>query len=697
MRLLINNFSRGLVDEELSLRNDLPSYNNALIVAENVTHKLYGAVVKRAGTSTILEHEGYKKVYNFRNLPLYIGNTTIEVGAFEGSHPFMNTDIIQVITTKDTVFILEPYVTLRQLKYFENTDSYEYKEFEFTHPALTDDTSEETRTPGTNITLSKLTGNDVLITATQYLPYNPATTYFLNDICTLNVGGHKSVFKLIIAEPTKGIPPVDIDYFEINTAYWERQGADIHPTWDSTFNYSIIDRVYYKGKYYSRLGAGISFNEPPDTSTAVWQENSNTLNNVFLSSFSIDDVGNYVKTNQGIIRIKQVLDVNGDQATIFTENTKAIGDFLHPAVANTAEKDAWFISMNALPPSKIAAIALVQQRLVLSRDDVIYFSKTGDFNWFLQTNVSFTADAFSVKAYSTITTKIKYLSPWRNGIIAYTDRSLLYVYSETIMSALNMRAEETVATNPNDCEPVQVYGDMFYVSTNKLRTVVYSRENGGLISNPLTDHFTFDSPVIKIEYEDQYLHVLTQLGTIYCILYHKLGEIAAISKHIYHTPIIDIVFINDVMYLLTANKVLLRNEGLYTDETSVTREVGQVGYNNTLLTVEDNPNVYGYIYDVLLETVNIDTSILSKTKLTIIDEVSIIQDVVCRVIDTSNILINNQDPEITNGYTGSVRVYESKKVSNWASAQDNEDEYRVNIKSTSPFNFYLKAISINVT
>lgn len=696
MRMLINNWSRGLLDEDLSLRTDLPNYNNALMLANNVTHTLEGGIKKRLGTYILTKDVAYKRIVNFNNLPLFISNTGIKIGSYESSHTFEDISKLQIITTKDQVFLLEPYKQIRELRYFPNTDTYNYKAFEFSHPALTDDTSEETRTPGTNISLSKLNGNDVVITATPYLPYNPATTYFLNDIVTIIVGSHKSVFKLITAEPTKGIPPVDVDYFEINTSYWERQGIDLNPAWDPFISYNILARPYYRGKYYSRLGTGDSIGDQPDISPSVWQENPNNLNNLFLSPFDYTgDIGKYIKTNQGIIRIKQVLDVAGNQANFFTENTKAIGDYLHPAVANTAEKDAWFISMNALPPSKIAAIALIQQRLVLSTNDVIYFSKTGDFNWFLQTNVTFTADAFSVKAYSTITTKIKYLAPWRNGVIAYTDRSLLYVYSDSILSALTMRAEETVSTTPNDCPPVQVYGDMFYVSSNKLRTIIYSRENGGLVSNPLTDHLTFDSPVIKIEYEDQYMHVLTQLGTIYCILYHKLGEIAAISKHVYHSPIKDIVFINDVMYLLTANKVLLRNEGLYTDEASVTREVGQVGYNNTLLTIEDNPNIYGYTYDVQIETSNIDASAISR-KLTEMDDVRIIKEVVCRVINTSSLIINNQDLEITNGYSGAKRVYENKKISKWES-DDNEETYRVNVKSTSPFNFHLKAMSLDIT
>ena len=78
------------------------------------------------------------------------------------------------------------------------------------------------------------------------------------------------------------------------------------------------------------------------------------------------------------------------------------------------------------------------------------------------------------------------------------------------------------------------------------------------------------------------------------------------------------------------------------------------------------------------------------------DDVRIIKEVVCRVINTSSLIINNQDLEITNGYSGAKRVYENKKISKWESG-DNEETYRVNVKSTSPFNFHLKAMSLDIT
>jgi len=521
----------------------------------------------------------------------------------------------------------------------------------------------------------------------------------------------------MIYTSAKGIPPVDVNYFEINSFYWQRDTLNLvtYPTWGSSVNYAAGAQVYYKGKYYESDING-NLNKAPDVHTGDWHLVVPIPYD--QSIFELSDVGKYIRVNQGVVLIKQVLNTDGGPATLTSINTKVRGDFLVKAVSLEAIKDSWFISESEFnyvdqimyeAKSNITAICLIQQRLVVSTDNTIYFSQIGDYNNFLQSSVTLTSDAFSVSTYSNLTTVVKYLTPWRNGIIVHTDKTLIYVYSDTLISALTMKAQESVYDPTANCQPVQIQGDVLYISNERLRSVVYSRDSDGLVSVVLSYQYRFENEnIIKIVQHYDYTYLLTDKGYVFCMLYDKLNDIKSISKHTYYNYIIDIEATTDAIYLLTNNgRILLttRDLSIYTDSTVsllANKELGMLAYNPDTRTIITDPDEYdsntryGYQYSVAIQTVNLDMA-RYQNKVTNIDGSQAIKDVVCRVQDTSHLVINNQDTEIKNGYSGSIRIYEDKRISDWTSGDNEQTSYRLNILSLSPFNFTIKGISINVT
>jgi hypothetical protein len=716
MRVNFTNWLGGLVSEDLSLRTDLEAFNTCLHVAQNVTPIITGSLQKRKGTVLIDKDKTYKRMFNFNGVLVYIDNELIYVNNQTFSHQFTDLDTLQFISTKDRAFFLQPYIGIYELRYFKATNDYTFLPFIFKYPALTGNTDERTRTPGSSLKLEKLEGENVLVTAEQYKIYDANTTYFLDDIALVNNAGYITPFKMIYTS-AKGIPPVDVNYFEINSFYWQRDTLNLvaYPTWDNTVNYAAGAQVYYKGKYYESDING-NLNKAPDVHTGDWH--SVVPIPYEQSIFEPDDVGKYIRVNQGVVLIKQVLNTDGGPATLTTINTKVRGDFLVKAVALEAIKDSWFISeseFNYVDPftyeakSNITAICLIQQRLVVSTDNTIYFSQIGDYNNFLQSSVTLTSDAFSVSTYSNLTTVVKYLTPWRNGIIVHTDKTLIYVYSDTLISGLTMKAQESVYDPTANCQPVQIQGDVLYISNERLRSAAYSRDNDGLVSVVLSYQYRFENEnIIKIVQHYDYTYLLTDKGYVFCMLYDKLNDIKSISKHVYYNYIIDIEATTDAIYLLTNNgRILLttRDLSVYTDSTVsllANKELGMLAYDPNTRTIITDPDEYdsntryGYQYSVAIQTVNLDMA-RYQNKVTNIDGSQAIKDVVCRVQDTSHLVINNQDTEIKNGYTGSIRIYEDKRISDWTSGDNEANSYRLNILSLSPFNFTIKGISINVT
>lgn len=713
MRYPITNFIGGLIDEDLSLRTDLEDLNTSLHVSINLTPEITGGLKKRKGSVLIDKNKTYKRMFNFNGVLVYVDNELIYVNNQTFSHQFTDLDTLQFINTKDRAFFLQPYLGIYELRYYSNTNDYNYFPFDFKHPALTDNIDPRTKSPGTSIKLDKLEGNNVLVTAEQYKVYDPSVNYFLDDVVLIVRNGNQiSPFKMIAATAV-GIPPVDANYFEINQAYWERINDIPYYTWDSTVNYSAGAYVYYKGIYYESDING-NLNKPPETHTAndwhvIIPDTSET------SIFELDDVGRYIRVNQGVIKIKQVLSNTSQPATYATVNTKVIGDFLVKATALEAIKDSWFISESEFDyvdpityesKSNLTAMCMIQQRLVLSTDDTIYFSQVANYNNFLTSDITKTGDAFSVNAYSNQTTVIKYLTQWRNGIVVHTDKTLIYVYSDTLISALTMKAEESVYEPVSNCIPKQIQGDVLYIANDRLRSIVYSRDSQGLISSAITNQLKFKENIIKIIQHYDYVYLLTSTGFMYCILYDKVNQVVSISKHQYNRLIIDIEVVNEALYLLTNDgRVLLTTPTLsvYTDETVsllANKELGMLAYDPTTRTIITNPvdynsnTRYGYQYQVAIQTTNIDVGRFTG-KLTNIDGHQAIKDIVCHVVDTSSFLVNNQDTEIKNGYTGSTRTYENKRISDWTSS-DTQEKYRVNILSLSPFNFYIKSITLDI-
>jgi len=232
-----------------------------------------------------------------------------------------------------------------------------------------------------------------------------------------------------------------------------------------------------------------------------------------------------------------------------------------------------------------------------------------------------------------------------------------------------------------------------------------------LVSVVLSYQYRFDNndeSIIKIVQHYDYTYLLTDKGYLYCMLYDKLNDIKTISKHTYYNYIIDIEATSDAIYLLTNNGRMLmttRDLSVYTDSTVsllANKELGMLAYDPNTRTIITHPadynsnTRYGYQYSVAIQTVNLDLG-RYQNKVTNIDGSQSIKDVVCRVIDTSHLVINGQDTEIKNGYTGSIRVYEDKRVSDWTSGDYEASSYRLEILSISPFNFTIKGISINVT
>lgn len=717
MRVILNNWLGGLISEDLSLRTDLEAFNTCVHVAENVTPVITGSLQKRKGTVLIDKDKTYKKLYNFNNNIVKMDTTTLYVDNQTFPHYFTDLDNIKFIATKDRAFFMQPYVGIYELKYFKTTDDYGFFPFDFKYPALTGNTDERTRSPGSSLKLEKLEGENVLVTAEQYKPYDATITYFLDDIAlVVRDGIYITPFKMIFAS-AKGIPPVDVNYFEINGAYWQRDTTNLaaYPTWSNAVNYAAGAQVYYKGRYYESDING-NLNKTPDVYTGDWH----TIIPIPYeqSIFEPDDVGKYIRVNQGVILIKEILNKDGGPATLTTINTKVRGDFLVKAVSLEAIKDSWFISeseFNYVDPvtyeskSSLVAMCLIQQRLVVSTDNTIYFSQIGNYNNFLQSSVTLTSDPFSVSTYSNLTTVVKYLTPWRNGIIVHTDKTLIYVYSDTLIGALTMKAQESVYEPTANCQPVQIQGDVLYISNERLRSVAYSRDNDGLVSVVLSYQYRFENEnIIKIVQHYDYTYLLTDKGYLYCMLYDKLNDIKTISKHTYYNYIIDIEATSDAIYLLTNNGRMLmttRDLSVYTDSTVsllANKESGMLAYDPDTRTIITHPadynsnTRYGYQYSVAIQTVNLDLG-RYQNKVTNIDGSQSIKDVVCRVVDTSHLVINNQDTEIKNGYTGSVRVYEDKRISDWTSGDYEASSYRLEILSLSPFNFTIKGISINVT
>lgn len=688
MRILYSSFTTGLIEEDLSLRTDLEDYQTSLSVANNVTPLITGGLIKRSGTKTLETNTNYQKLFNFNKTLIKLTDTQVFIGSQSFYHDFTDINKVRVATTKDRAFMLQPSLPLQELKYYKNTNDYDFFPVVFKHPALTDNI--DSVSPGTSLTLDRLVGDDVVATAQAYAPFNLDITYFQEDKFVIVKSASDVTTFRVTASSVIGMPPVNNNYEEVNGILYERTNQVTYPTYDSQVNYGLNDLVYYFGSYYR---SNVTSNNHLPTTTH-WTHL--TITQEEQSVFSLTDVGKYLRVNQGIILITAILDQNGNPATGTSINNKVRGNYLIPAVTNSAIKDSWFICTSVL--DNITAITIVQQRLVLSTDDAIYFSAISNYTNFLQSSVTLTADPFSVNINSNLTTIIKYMTPWRNGIIVHTDRSEIYVYSDTIISALSIKAEESIYFAISDVEPVQIQGDVLYIAKGRLRSIIYSREQGGLVSTSLTNQILFKDSIKKIVSLNNLIYLLTS-SYIFCVLYDKEGGVVAVTKHVYPHVIMDIAAIDDKLYLITEDKLLIQEDNIYTDETVYTleaREDGMVSYNNTNYTIEqEDSNKYGFLYDVDVSTVNLDVG-RYMNKPTNIDSIQMIKDVVVHVVNTSDLIINDVNMEIMNNSTTTIRKYEEKKVSDWTSGNDQEKGYRVQLKSSSPFNFYLKGISINV-
>lgn len=708
-RYIYNDYTGGLIDEDLSLRSDLEDYSKSLLIADNVTPLITGGLTKRLGTVTFNRHTTYKNMFTFNQSLVFFDEVNVYAGNQSFNHIFTNVNNLRFVTTKDRAFILQrgqtqdPFIPIFELRYFKDSNDYTFNQLIFNHPAL--ESNLTARSPGTKLTLDKITGDNVVATANRYSLFDKTISYFIDDVfiiektegTTLVQEHHtyevitnisRTSFKVITSTVT-GVNPVNEDYEEIATDAYQRTLVSIYPTYDPIITYNLDDTVYYRGSYYKSL---ITANTNPITNTASWEQmlpTDDEQDDVFL----LEDVGKYLTINQGVMLIESILTKDGQPATIDTVNTKAKGRMVVDAVAKEANKDSWFIKTSIL--TDITDMTIIQQRLVLSTKDTVYFSKVADYSNLLQSSVTLTADAFSVAINSNLTTEIKYITPWRNGIIAHTNRSEFYVYSESLLSALSIKAEESVYFSISECEPVQVQGDVLYIAENRLRRISFVRERGGLVSESLSNQVQLVDPIKKIITINNLVYLLAD-NYMYCLLYDKENNIIAFSKHIHKSPILTICQIDTSLYYLTSNKIL-KSDKVYTDETEydlVNKEIGMTAYNTYTYTVEqEDSDRCGYTYPVNIKTTNLDFSLLAKSN-TKIDQVQRITDIVVHLKDSSHLVINNQDMEIPNNTTGTILKYEDQLTTDHHSYND-PDKYRIRLSSISPFNLYIKGVSIN--
>lgn len=252
--------------------------------------------------------------------------------------------------------------------------------------------------------------------------------------------------------------------------------ATAFPTWNSTEQYLIGDRVIYSSQTWRALAD--NKNSEPSGTNGNW----GSVTSGDASVFTSDHVGAIVSINGGQVKI-----------TSITSATVAKGDVLVELNADIeAIAKSWTLNSLAFTAATgyPRTVVFFKQRLVFANTKTspnqMWFSSIGNDGDFLEATED--ADAFSIASSSAQSDNILHMAQ-RGGVVALTGGSEFLISSTGALTPASAQIDQHTSYGvQKDVRPCLVGDQLLFVQRGgeRLRAMSYSFEVDGLTSPELS-------------------------------------------------------------------------------------------------------------------------------------------------------------------------------------------------------------------
>lgn len=378
--------------------------------------------------------------------------------------------------------------------------------------------------------------------------------------------------------------------------------ASAYPTWKSTDNYIIGERVVHLLKTWEAL-ADNSGSEPTDLNTN-WQE----VPWYDIPIFNSSHIGAVVNINGGQVKITEI-----------TSGTVATGEVLVKLNADIqAIAKSWTLNTAAFTDltGYPSTVTFFKQRLVFANTknnpNQLWISAIGNDGDFLESTDD--ASAFSMASSSAQADNILHLAQ-RGGVVALTGGSEFLISSSGAFTPASAQIEQhTTYGAKANVRPCLVGNELLFVQRggNRLRALSYRYEVDGLVSPELSaiaPHIAEDHGGIKeLTYQQTPYSLVWMVlndGKVASITLNRDQEMNAWSQHDFGGSVRSICALpqangNDLCFMLVARKSSVVLEQL--DDTSymdceIAHNGDLVSRNLHNVTQYRFNNTDGYFYD----------------------------------------------------------------------------------------------------
>lgn len=263
----------------------------------------------------------------------------------------------------------------------------------------------------------------------------------------------------------------------------------------------------YNGTYTATVISddAISYNTiDPGPATTLGTVRSTTASLTTVSGFRAEDVGKYIRINEGLVKVNAFTSAAAVTGTIVKELTSS--EAVAPADAWTLESAVWN-SANGYPSTGV----LFEQRLVVAATAAapqgMWGSQSGlPYSFTLGTNDD-DAFAFNLPTTGQIN-PIRHLSASSALLLlTYGDEYTMEGGVEKPITPTNVRARPRSARGCNSVKPVRVGSETLFVQRagRKVRALAYSVDAGQYAAPDLTvlsDHVT-ESGIVDMAYQQE--------------------------------------------------------------------------------------------------------------------------------------------------------------------------------------------------